>query len=63
MSVVALVEIEEINYYVTARARNILDPQYLFTQEYNPEGSNNNPFVFRSYRLGRTFTLGASFKL
>lgn len=50
-------------FTVTARARNILDPQYLFTQEYNPEGSNNNPFVFRSYRLGRTFTLGASFKL
>ncbi|MEL6250496.1 MAG: TonB-dependent receptor [Bacteroidota bacterium] len=50
-------------FTVTFRARNILDPDFLFTQEYNPEGSNNDPFIFRKYNLGRTFSLGVSFKL
>lgn len=50
-------------FTLTARARNILNPEYLFTQEYNPEGANNEPFIFRSYKLGRAFSLGASFKL
>ncbi|MEL6652331.1 MAG: TonB-dependent receptor plug domain-containing protein, partial [Bacteroidota bacterium] len=54
------------------QAQNLLNPQYLFTQSYGgvsvgPDGTRTElpvqDYVFRSYTVGRTFSLGVNFKL
>ena len=50
-------------FSVRFRANNLLNPAYKLTQEFNPEGVTNDPFVFRSYRLGRSYSIGLSFSL
>ncbi|MEL6671534.1 MAG: TonB-dependent receptor [Bacteroidota bacterium] len=48
-------------FSIRFRANNLLDPEYKMTQEYRPE--INDPFVFRSYTLGRSYSLGISVSL
>jgi outer membrane receptor protein involved in Fe transport len=43
-------------FSLTLRARNLLDPEYKLTQTYK-----GREYVFRSYRIGRSFSVGVSY--
>lgn len=51
---------KEIGKYLNVRfrANNLLNPEYLQTQSFKGQD-----FVFESYRIGRTYSLGLSFRL